>query len=49
MSIVRAEGLCQRKISNDIIGNQTRDLPACNLVLQPTAPPHAPKGQRNVE
>ena len=27
---------------NDTIGNQTRDLPACNAVPQPTAPPRAP-------
>jgi hypothetical protein len=27
------------KNSSDIIGNQTRDLPACSTVPQPTAPP----------
>jgi len=27
---------------NDIIGNRTRDLPACGAVPQPTAPPRAP-------
>jgi hypothetical protein len=27
------------KISNDSIGNRTRDLPVCNAVPQPTAPP----------
>jgi hypothetical protein len=27
---------------NDIIGNRTRDLPACGTVPQPTAPPRAP-------
>jgi hypothetical protein len=27
---------------NDTIGNQTRDLPACSAVPQPTAPPRAP-------
>jgi hypothetical protein len=27
--------------SNDIIGNQTRDLPACSIVPQPTALPLA--------
>jgi len=26
-------------IIDDIIGNRTRDLPACNAVLQPAAPP----------
>jgi len=40
-AIVRPEGLCQWKNSNDI-GNRTRDLPACSAVPQPTAPPRAP-------
>jgi hypothetical protein len=30
------------KNSNDIIGNRTRDLPACSAVPQPTTPPRAP-------
>ena len=30
------------KISNDTIGNRTRDLPACSVVPQPTALPCAP-------
>jgi len=30
------------KISNDTIGNQTRDLPACSLVPEPTACPCGP-------
>jgi len=30
------------KNSNETIGNQTRDLPACSVVPQPTAPPRAP-------
>jgi hypothetical protein len=30
------------KNSNDTIGNQTRDLPTCRAVLQPTALPRAP-------
>ena len=30
------------KNSNDIIGNQTRDLPACSTVPQLTAPTRAP-------
>ena len=30
------------KNSNDTIGNQTCDLPACSSVSQPTAPPRAP-------
>ena len=29
------------KNSNGIIGNRTRDLPACRAVPQPTAPPRA--------
>jgi hypothetical protein len=40
-AIVRPEGLCQWKKSNDTIGNQTRDLPACSAVPQPIAPPRA--------
>ena len=40
--IVSPEGLCQQKNSNDTIGNWTRNLPACNTVPQPTAPPCAP-------
>jgi hypothetical protein len=30
------------KNSSDTIGNQTRDLPACGAVPQPTAPPRVP-------
>ena len=30
------------EISNDTMGNRTRDLPACSAVPQPTAPPRAP-------
>ena len=30
------------KNSNDTLGNQTRDRPACSAVLQPTDPPQAP-------
>jgi hypothetical protein len=30
------------KKSNDITGNQTRDLPAFSTVPQPIAPPRAP-------
>jgi hypothetical protein len=36
------EGLCQWKKSNDTIGNQTRDLPACSAVPEPTALSRAP-------
>jgi len=42
-AIVRPEGLCQWKKSNDNIGNRTRDLTACSAVPQPTAPPRAPQ------
>jgi len=31
-----------RKNSDDTIGNRGRDLPACNAVPQPTAPPRTP-------
>jgi hypothetical protein len=41
-AIGRPEGLCHWKNSNDIIGNRTRDLPACSAVPQPTAPPRVP-------
>jgi hypothetical protein len=30
--------------SDDLIGNRTRDLPACSIVSQPTTLPHAPVG-----
>jgi hypothetical protein len=30
------------KNSNDSVGNETRDLPACRAVPKPTAPPRAP-------
>ena len=40
--IVRPEGLCEMKNSNDTIGNRTRDLRACSAVPQLTAPPRAP-------
>ena len=41
-AIVRPEGLCKWKNSNDTIGNRTRDLMACSAVPQPTAPPRPP-------
>jgi hypothetical protein len=28
--------------SNDLLGNRTRDLPACSIVHQPTTLPRAP-------
>ena len=38
----RPQGRSENEIYNDTIGNRTRDLPACNTVSQPTAPPSAP-------
>jgi hypothetical protein len=35
------ERIMSTKNSNDTIGNQTRNLPACSAVSQPTAPPRA--------
>jgi hypothetical protein len=40
--MVRLEGLGQQKKSNNLIGNQTRDLPACSTVPQPTTLPRDP-------
>ena len=34
------------KNSNDAIGNQTHDLPACSAVPQATAPPGNPKNRK---
>jgi hypothetical protein len=31
------------KNSNGTVGNQSRDLPACSAVRQPTAPPRDPQ------
>jgi hypothetical protein len=36
---MRLEGLGQLKLSNDFIGNRTRDLPAFSIVLQLTMLP----------
>jgi hypothetical protein len=36
------------KNSNDNIGNRTRDLPACNAVPQPSAPPRDPKEKKKL-
>jgi hypothetical protein len=40
-AVVRLEGLGQIEKSSGLIGNRTHDLPACNIVPQPTttAPP----------
>jgi hypothetical protein len=40
---VRLEGLGQLKKSNELIGIRTRDLPACDIVPQPTTLPRAPR------
>jgi hypothetical protein len=39
---MRLEGLGQLRKSNDLIGTQTRDPPACIIVPQPTTLPRAP-------
>jgi hypothetical protein len=36
---MRLEGLDKFKTSSDLIWNRTRDLPACNIVPQPTTLP----------
>jgi hypothetical protein len=41
--IVQVEGLDQLKKLNDLIGNRTRDLPACSIVPQPTTLPLVPQ------
>jgi hypothetical protein len=41
-AIMQLEGLGQLKKSNDLIGNRTRDLPACSIVPQPTMLLRAP-------
>jgi hypothetical protein len=38
-----------KNISNDTIGNGTRDLLALSAGLQPTAPPRAPNKSRNAK
>jgi hypothetical protein len=38
---VRLEGLGNLKKCSDLIGNRTRDLPACSIVPQPTTLPRA--------
>jgi hypothetical protein len=43
MAIMRLEGLCQLKKSNNLIGNRIRDLPTSSIVLQPATLPRAPK------
>jgi hypothetical protein len=43
-AVVRLEGLGKlKKKSNGLIGNRTRDIPACSIVPQPTTLPRAPK------
>jgi hypothetical protein len=42
---VHLEGLGKLKISNDLFGKRTHDLPACSVVPQPTTLPHA--GRKN--
>jgi hypothetical protein len=45
--MVPLEGLGQLKTSSDIIGNQTRDLPACSIVPQPIMLPRTPNAGDN--
>jgi hypothetical protein len=40
---MRLERLGQLKKSNDLIGNRTRDLPACSIVPQPATLPRVPE------
>jgi hypothetical protein len=40
---VQLEELGKLKKCSDLIGNETRDLPACNIVPQPTELALAPK------
>jgi hypothetical protein len=44
---VRLEGLGQLKKSNNLIGNRTRNLPACSTVPQPSTLPRAPTHSDN--
>ena len=37
-----ARRIMSMKISNDTMGNRTRDIPTCSAVPQPTEPPRAP-------
>jgi hypothetical protein len=45
---VRLEGLGKLKKFNDLIGNRTRDLPACGIVPQPTTLPRGALRQRQI-
>jgi hypothetical protein len=39
---VRPEGFGKLKKCCDLVGNRTRDFPACNLLPQTTSPPSGP-------
>jgi hypothetical protein len=41
-AIVRLEGLGQLKKFSDLIGNRSRDLPACSVLPQPSTLPRTP-------
>jgi hypothetical protein len=43
------EGLSTLKKYNDIIGNRTRELPACSIVPQSTTLPRAPGVEVNIK
>jgi hypothetical protein len=45
---VLLEGLGKLKNPNDLIGNRTRDLPACSIVPQQTTLPRAPEHTYNL-
>jgi hypothetical protein len=40
-----AGSIMSMKNTKDTIGNRTRDLPTCNAVPQPTAPPRTPRSR----
>jgi hypothetical protein len=44
--VLRAMWIRSTEISNDLMGNQTRDPPACSIVPQPTTLPRAPNYER---
>jgi hypothetical protein len=47
---VRLEGLHKlEKKSNDLIGNRTREFPACSIVPQPSTLPLCPEGTVGID
>jgi hypothetical protein len=43
------EGLGKLKKKSQLIGNRTRDLPACSIVPQPATPPRAPSTHSDID